>query len=44
MLLPNSSTSYPVKPIWKQHRRIRLLNTKRPELAGKISMSWRDEK
>ena len=44
ILLYNSGESYPVKAIWKQNKRIRLLNTKKPESSPEITMSWRDNK
>lgn len=37
-----SFTNYPIKPIWKVEKRFRNLNTKRPEIAPKQSMQWRD--
>ena len=40
-LLYNSNMTYPVKPIWKNENRYRILNTKRPQIAPKTSMDWR---
>lgn len=41
IILYNSNMTYPVKPIWKNENRYRILNTKRPQIAPKTSMDWR---
>jgi spore germination protein KA len=37
-----SFSNYPVKPIWKNETRGRMLNTKRPRQEEEISMPWRN--
>ena len=37
----NSSKMYTVKPIWKNEKREKILNTKKPESAPEISLKWR---
>lgn len=41
ILLYNSASNYPVKPIWKYEKRSKFLNTKKPNAAPHISMPWR---
>jgi spore germination protein KA len=36
------NTGFYLKPIWKREKRDNYLNTKRPELENKISMTWRN--
>lgn len=36
-----SITAYPVKPIWKNETRSKILNTKKPSQEEQISMPWR---
>lgn len=38
----NENTGYIIKPIWKRERRDKILNTKQPKAANKISMDWRN--
>lgn len=37
----NQNNGYIMKPVWKREKRSQYLNTKRPEVADKISMEWR---
>jgi spore germination protein KA len=36
-----SFVNYPIKPIWKNETRGRMLNTKKPNQEEKVSMKWR---
>lgn len=38
----NQNNGYMIKPVWKRENRNKFLNTKRPEMAKKISMNWRN--
>lgn len=42
IFLYNSLGNYRIKPIWKYEHRFKILNTKKPESAPEISMTWRD--
>jgi len=42
-ILPNSSFSYFLHPIWKREKRAEFLNTEKPELEPKISMKWKQK-
>ena len=37
-----SIVNYPIKPIWKNETRSKILNTKKPSQEEKISMPWRN--
>ena len=41
ILTLDSSKMYAVKPIWKNEKREKFLNTKKPEVAPEISLKWR---
>ena len=41
LILPTVALSYFIKPIWLREKRADFLNTKRPNIEGKISMKWK---